>query len=264
MVKVIINADDFGKIPERNRAIDDCFKQGLISSAGIIVTGKYCQDAVNQAINGGYLSKVHIHFNLTTSWSDVDPEDRPLSEKMSHDALFCENGRFRPYKKLPKSFSDIRKWKVVYNELVAQFDKFKEMTEGQADYTHVDFHYWYNLSWPVALALGRFVRKYKITSVRYMAFHHQFSKQHKLFRMLGWRPGVEWVTATNIDYYLSKRELFTNCELIELYCHPNHKDGVFLDDSPSYLKHERQPMLTNIQKLRECVDYELVGWGVIN
>lgn len=40
-MKVIINADDFGKSPERNRAIDNCFKQGLISSTGIIVTGNF-------------------------------------------------------------------------------------------------------------------------------------------------------------------------------------------------------------------------------
>ena len=160
----------------------------------------------------------------------------------------------------------ISKQSTVYNELVAQFEKFKEKTKGQADYTHVDFHYWYNLSWPVALALGRFVRKYNkyiITSARYLAFHHRTSKHKRLFRMLTWRPGVKWVTATNFDYYISKRELFANCELIEQYCHLNHKDGVYLGDSPSYIKQERQPMLTNIQKFRESVDYELVGWEVL-
>ncbi|MBR1595531.1 MAG: ChbG/HpnK family deacetylase [Phocaeicola sp.] len=41
MIRLIINADDFGKSPWRNRAIDDAFKMGLISSAGLIVTGKH-------------------------------------------------------------------------------------------------------------------------------------------------------------------------------------------------------------------------------
>ena len=47
MVKIILNADDFGKSVERNRAIDDSFKQGLIRSAGLIVTGKHLQEAVD-------------------------------------------------------------------------------------------------------------------------------------------------------------------------------------------------------------------------
>ena len=53
MTQIIINADDFGKSLERNRAIDDAFKQGLICSAGLIVTGKFVQSAVNQANEGG-------------------------------------------------------------------------------------------------------------------------------------------------------------------------------------------------------------------
>ena len=59
-MKVILNADDFGKSPERNLAIDDAFKMGLISSAGLIVTGKYLQDAVNYINEGGYVNNIHI------------------------------------------------------------------------------------------------------------------------------------------------------------------------------------------------------------
>lgn len=47
---------------------------------------------------------------------------------------------------------------------------------------------------------------------------------------------------------------------MELYCHPNYKEGVFLDDSPSYLKHERQPMFKQIQLLKEMEDVEFVSW----
>lgn len=53
MMRVIINADDFGKSPQRNKAIDDAFKQGMVSSVGTIVTGKYLQDAINKADKGG-------------------------------------------------------------------------------------------------------------------------------------------------------------------------------------------------------------------
>ena len=50
MKRVILNADDFGKSPQRNQAIDDAFKQGLINSAGLIVTGQYLQEAIDYAV----------------------------------------------------------------------------------------------------------------------------------------------------------------------------------------------------------------------
>lgn len=43
MRQIIINADDFGKSPGRNMVIHDSFIQGLISLAGLIVTGNICQ-----------------------------------------------------------------------------------------------------------------------------------------------------------------------------------------------------------------------------
>lgn len=60
MKQVILNADDFGKSPNRNRAIDDCFRLGLISSAGLIVTGKHLKDAVEYINKGGYAGKIHL------------------------------------------------------------------------------------------------------------------------------------------------------------------------------------------------------------
>lgn len=264
MKHVILNADDFGKSPNRNRAVDDCFKQGLISSAGLIVTGKHLQDAVEYIKRGGYVGKIHLHFNLSTNLLHEDPDDIPLTEVMRKDSFFCTAGKFTKYKGLPKKISDIVKWRVVYQELVAQYKKFIEVTDGKADYKHVDFHLWYNLTWPVSVALNLFTWKYKIKSVRYIGIHQQKSRRYRLFRLVSWNPFVKYVPATNIDYYLSKKHLFDKYETIELYCHPNYKDGVFLDDSPSYLKHDRQPMMRHMQLLKESGDIELFSWRDIS
>ena len=40
----------------------------------------------------------------------------------------------------------------------------------------------------------------------------------------------------------------------------DYKEGVFLDDSPSYIQHKRQPMLKQIQMLRELGNVEFVSW----
>jgi predicted glycoside hydrolase/deacetylase ChbG (UPF0249 family) len=53
MKQVFLTADDFGRSPNRNKAIDESFKKRLIKSAGLIMTGQYLQDAVNLMNMGG-------------------------------------------------------------------------------------------------------------------------------------------------------------------------------------------------------------------
>lgn len=262
-MKVILNADDFGKSPGRNQAIDDCFRQGLISSAGMIVTGLYLQDAVDKMKWGGYCDRIHLHFNLSANQMHEGSEDTPLTENMQKDPFFCEDGKFKAYNGLPHNLSDIGKWRIVYDELVAQYNRFIEVTEGKADYTHVDFHLWYNLTWPAAIALNIFSWRYHIRSVRYIGLHQMRSMRYRLLRVLSQKPFVRYIPATNIDYYLSNKGSLDKNKVLELYCHPHYKDGVFLDDSPSYLKHERQLMKKHHQLLREAGCFELISWSDI-
>lgn len=264
MVRIIINADDFGRSIERNKAIDDSFKQGLIRSAGLIVTGNNLQNALDLMDSGGYTKNIHLHLNLSTSLRDNNPEDIPLTEAMRKDSFFCDKGKFKKYKGLPNGFSSIRKWKIVYHELVAQYKKFLEITDGKADYKHVDFHLWYNLTWPASIALNLFTRKFKIETVRYWGVHLMNKRRYKVYRLLSWNHRVKYIPAMNIDYYLAKRDTLRQYNIVELYCHPNYKDGVFLDDSPSYLKHDRQPMMRQIQMLKESGNHEFVSWAEWN
>lgn len=260
MKRVILNADDFGKSPQRNQAIDDAFKQGLINSAGLIVTGQYLQEAVDYAKSGGYLNHLHLHFNLATNLLRENSNDIPLTETMRSDPFFCHAGKFLKYRGLPTQFSSIRKWKVVYQELVAQFDRFKKITRGEANYRHVDFHLWYNLTWPVSLALNLFTRKFKIASVRYYGLHQKNDHHFFIYRLFGWNPRVEYVPSTNIDYYLSQTQPLSKYPTIELYCHPNYKEGVFLDDSPSYLGHERLPLEEQVNALKSQGGIQFISW----
>lgn len=259
-MKIILNADDFGRSADRNRAIDDCFKQGLITSAGLIVTGKYLQDALNYINGGNYVEKIHLHVNLSTSLKDGDPEDIPLTEAMRKDSFFCKDGRFKKYKRLPHKLSDIRKWRIVYHEMIAQYEKFKEVTNGKADYKHIDFHLWYNLTWPVSIALNIFTRKYKIKSVRYISMKNRNIRKNNLYRIISWNPRVKSISSSSIDYFLTKYKFIPKEEVFELYCHPNYKEGVLLDDTPSLFQHDRQPLIEHIQKLKALDSFEFVSW----
>lgn len=68
------------------------------------------------------------------------------------------------------------------------------------------------------------------------------------------------IPATNIDYYLSNKQFLTELQTIELYCHPNYKKDVFLDDSPSYLNHDRQPMEKQIMELKRIEESTFIAW----
>lgn len=250
MKRIIINADDFGKSLERNRAIEYSFKNNLIDTASLIVTGKHLNNAIEIIKKGDYFKRVHLHFNITTNLIEEDPGDIPITEAMQKDPIFCKNGHFHQNRSL-LSFFNIKKWKIIYNEIDAQYKKFIEITEGKADYKRVEFHMWMNLSIPASIALNLFTRKHKIESVRYYSIDKKNNKKVMLCRLLSWNHSVKYIPSINIDYYLSKTELFSNTPLMELYCHPNYKNGVFLDDSPSYLGHERQPMLKHIDLLNE-------------
>lgn len=259
-MKVILNADDFGRSEERNRAVNDSFQQGLISSAGLIVTGKHLNNAIEYINKGEYIKKIHLHINLSTSLRDGDPGDAPLTERMQKDTFFCKNGKFRPYKGLPQTPISVLRWETAYNEIVAQYKRFIEVTNGKADYNHVDFHLWYNLTWPVSVALHRFTRKYKIKSVRYIGMHQMAGKKNILFQSIGMCHGIKSIPSSNIDFFLSKRNLFDNFSIIELYSHPNYKGDVFLDDSPSYLKHPRQSMQIHYNLLKEIKGLDFISW----
>lgn len=263
MVRIILNADDFGKSIARNQAIDDSFKQGIIRSAGLIVTGKHLREAVDYMFRGGYVENIHLHFNLSANQLHENSDDVPLTEAMRKDSFFCKDGYFKKFRGLPYSPISIWKWKNVYRELVAQYNKFIEVTKGKGNVCHIDFHLWYNLTWSVSVALNVFTWKYKIKSVRYIGIH-QKSIRYRLFRIFSFNPRVKSYPATNIDYYLTKHEKIGDIPVIELYCHPNYKEGVLLDDSPSYLKHERQPMLRNISLLKELDNVEFISWEETN
>lgn len=259
-MRIIINADDFGRSFTLNKAVNDSFKLGLITSAGLIVTGKNLQNALEYIYAGDYIKNIHLHLNVSTSRIDGDSEDVPLTEAMKKDSFFCKDGKFSPYKGLPQKLTTIRKWKVVYKELVAQYEKFIEITKGEANYKHIDFHLWYNLTWPVSVALYVFNKRFKIESVRLIGLHQRSSFRYRLLSWISKPLKVKSIPATNIDYYLSKRQLFIRYQTIELYCHPNYKNGVLLDDSISYLHHDKQPMIRQIQSLKELYDFEFISW----
>ena len=262
MKQVFLSADDFGRSHERNVAIDEAFKIGFIKSAGLIVTGRYLQDALDQMADGGYVNHVHCHFNVSGNIKNEDSLDKPLTKTMAKDKSFCSDGKFKSYNGLPNRPKDVLKWRIVYKELCAQYEKFLQVTEGKGNRIHVDFHLWYNLTWPVSIALNLFTWTHHIKTVRYIGVHQEHTRR-RMFRMLSWNPFVKFYRSSNIDGFLTHPEWFEKEKRFELYCHPDYmagKDDVLMDNSISYFDHEKKSMAEHIELLQKY-DLEFVSWA---
>lgn len=220
MLKVIINADDFGKSLEQNDAIDESYKRGFVRSIGLIVTEGYLQDAIVKARKGGYIKNLHLHFNLK-----------------------C-----------------VKHIKSIYRELVAQYIYFIEVTGGEADYEHIDFHVWSNLSWPVCLALNVFSLRFHVKTVRYWAISSKKKLKNKLFRFLSWNPFVKSIPACSFFYFLTQRLTLSKSRTIEIFCHPIFKNGELIDGTSSYIKYEKKSLSKLMQDMKKYKDVEFVSW----
>ena len=81
---LIINADDFGYCPERNRGIIESFKGKSISSSTLLVNSLFAKEAVELALANKL--PLGLHFNIT--------EGRPISNLEHVSTLVNTRGLF--------------------------------------------------------------------------------------------------------------------------------------------------------------------------
>lgn len=156
---LIVNADDFGKSKEVNRAIAECFEKGYIDRTTVMMNMPYVDEALEIAKSNGFESKVGIHFNLT--------EGRPLTEGIAKNPLFCdENGIFNAafYKTTRlRLHMDRESIQNIFDELRAQFEKY---VEYGFKLNHADSHHHVHTNYPVLKALKKLSLDYEFSSVR--------------------------------------------------------------------------------------------------
>ncbi len=76
LMDIIINADDFGASKEVNRAIEISYKQGILTSASLMVTGEAFDDALERIPHMPGLS-IGLHLVLTEGIPALPPGEVP-------------------------------------------------------------------------------------------------------------------------------------------------------------------------------------------
>lgn len=156
---IIVNADDFGKSEDVNRAICEAFEKKLIHRTTLMANMPYAQEAMELAARKGFLDRVGIHLNLT--------EGHPLTKSMANNREMCdESGRFTAdfHRNTKKRFFLCNKTKKdIKEELDAQFSKYKEL--GGVLF-HVDSHHHVHTDASVLSCLEPLLANYNVKSIR--------------------------------------------------------------------------------------------------
>ncbi len=127
---MIINADDFGLLPEVNQGIIECFEAGSITSTTLMVNTQGAVDAVELAKKHPALG-VGLHFNLT--------QGKPISSPVDIPSLVDSSGYFHRRSKFEKKMilGKIRP-RDLKKEFTAQLDRFHDLG---LEMTHIDSHH---------------------------------------------------------------------------------------------------------------------------
>lgn len=158
VVKVILNADDFGSAPDTVAATIDCFEAGLLTSATIMVGMPGTDAAIEFACDHPEHSfGVHLQFV-------GDGAERPLSDPDRIPALVNADGRLRPTNVM-RAQALLRRLPVeeIERETTAQLDFVKS---SGVPVSHVDSHRHLHKFTPFRAALAHVLPRFGIKRVR--------------------------------------------------------------------------------------------------
>lgn len=130
MKAIIVNADDFGASKSINRAIIKAHREGILTSASLMVNGEAFDDAVEQARNNPNLS-VGIHLVLVQGRSTASHIEIP--DLVDHEGYFPDSAVLAGLK-----YFFIKSLKAqIEKELSAQMQKF---VSTKLKLSHINSH----------------------------------------------------------------------------------------------------------------------------
>ncbi|PYV88356.1 MAG: hypothetical protein DMG05_15680 [Acidobacteria bacterium] len=127
---MIVNADDFGMSKEVNEAVVHAFKEGVLTSCSLMVTGEAFDEAVQLAKeNRGLAVGIHL----------VTVMGRSVLPRSEIPALVDEKGLFSCHPGLAglKYYFSKQARAQLRKELAAQFEKFQSTG---LPFSHIDAH----------------------------------------------------------------------------------------------------------------------------
>lgn len=156
MKQLIINADDFGLSEGANRAIITAFREGILTSASLMVGGAAFEQAVSLAMENRGL-QVGLHLTLVHGRAALPPDEIP--------GLVDREGRFtnNPVQAGMRYFFGKNLHKQLFREIERQIQKIRR---AGIPLSHVDGHLNIHMHPVVFDILLELMPKYGISSFR--------------------------------------------------------------------------------------------------
>jgi predicted glycoside hydrolase/deacetylase ChbG (UPF0249 family) len=154
MLRLIVNADDFGMSPGVTKGIVESMTQGIVSSTTLMVNMPAAPAAVAAARE--HRLAVGMHLNLTTG--------RPVSPPRDVPSLVRTDGTFHPLAEFRRRLVGLR---ISIGDMEREFSAQIEAARRMGiEPTHVDTHHHLHLWLPVAWALLRAARRCGVSKAR--------------------------------------------------------------------------------------------------
>lgn len=251
--KVIINADDFGKSKDLNKAILDCFNKNYISTTTIMANMDGFEDAVNIVHKNNLNNKIGIHLNIS--------EGQPITKEIKMYERFCDsNGYFSNkkfyYKNIIKSPSKDELY-TLKNELHAQIKKCKD---NGLIITHADSHHHKHTEFYMLRLLKDLLKENSISNLRLARTIDNKKNSPKFFYRKLCNTYIKNVLKiSKVDEFISFQDIDkiknNKSNVIEIMCHPMYEGENIM---------EKNEKLENyVKSLRSTRPFDLVSYDQI-
>jgi predicted glycoside hydrolase/deacetylase ChbG (UPF0249 family) len=167
--KILINADDFGLNSSVNKAIVECFNNGLINSTTLMANMPGFDEAIELIHSQNLEKKIGVHLVLTDGLS--------LTHEIKTMSLFFNKNSINSTLRLKKIFFLNKHERfIIFNEYSAQIEKVKR---NGISITHLDTHHQIHDMWAIIQIMLELLKIYKIPTMRIL---NNLNKSNHLYK----------------------------------------------------------------------------------
>ena len=206
MKKIILRADDLGYSEGVNYGIARTIRKGKVRTVGLIVNLEYSKQGYELIKDEDICLGLHV--NISSGY--------PVNESEKLSSLVNENKEFKSSRIYNQSKYDFVVFSEVYEEVEAQYFRFKEITSREPDYIegHAVFHETY------FRAIETVAEKYHIPYIPVL------TSPNETFLFCGTRLHF-WMESMNPDY--------EPCRTLEKMCTVEREDCEVMVFHPGYI-----------------------------
>ena len=219
MLRLIINADDFGLNQRCTDAICEAFEKGLITDTTLLANGEAFDHAADKIKSEQLGNRTGIHFNIT--------EGRPLTEDIKKYPAFTDNGCFHGKINRLKPLSKGEK-RAVYEEFTAQAQRIEDRG---IHISHADSHHHIHTAVFIAPIVVKVCREHGLNKIR---IHRNIGSvsAFKAFVKARYNKWLSTCGFVTTDFFGSMEDVQNAGpkDRLEIMVHPDYdRNGVLID-----------------------------------